>query len=89
LNDFLNQDSEKLLKGCHPEIKKGNVVFRWTNLANSIMEDLLFDGQNPEDEDIKREVPMTLIECEEQRDPLLANLGLWEMAQDFPIKMAG
>ena len=98
MSDFLNQDSEKLLKDGHTEIKKGNILFRWLNLANPMAEDLLLSGRTPEEngcqapgvkEGLKQETPTTLLEGDAQADPLLEDLGVWGMATEFPLKMSG
>jgi hypothetical protein len=99
LNDFLNQESEKLLKDGHQEIKKGNMMFQWMNLTSPMAEDLLLCGQTPEENGVQtsglkeglkqEETPSTLLEGDLQADPLAEDLGVWGMATEFPFKMSG
>ena len=83
-------DVEKLLKKCEPDIKKGITSFRWLHQIGFEEDEfpLICHGED-EINDRHKEVMTTIAEGEYQVDPNFLTLGIWEMAQDYPLKLSG
>jgi hypothetical protein len=81
-------EQDKLVKTYQPEIKRANMIFLW---LLSLEEDdlLLVDSVMEEVSDNRHELPAILIDSDDNPDPALISLGIWEMAQDFPYKLSG